>query len=465
MADRAAEILIVGGGPAGCAAARLLALWGHRVALVTREPHAHRPALAESIPPSCGKLFSVLGLAAAIDAAGFIRSSGNTVWWGEGDGRVERFGDGQRGWQVTSDALCATLCDGARAAGATIERARVTADQLDASPAALVLDCSGRAGIVARARGWRRHEPALKTVALAGLCRRDGGWPLPEESHTVIESYSSGWLWSVPVTRDTRYVTAMVDPRSSDLEGSAAREIYLAEISKAARFPLLVADAVLEGGPWGWDASMYSSTHYADDRVLLVGDAGSFIDPLSSAGVKKAIASGWLAAVVAHTALIRPGMRRTAFDFFAAREREVYQRFRSLTEQYLSDAAGGHAHPFWSDREFRGAPEKDVIEPSFARLRAEPALRVARGQVTFEDKAAVSGCEIVLERRLVNDAEPEGVRYVRDVDVVALIELAPGHRDAGELFNAYVGRHGPVAMPDFLFALSTALARGWLVWV
>jgi hypothetical protein len=32
-----------------------------------------------------------------------------------------------------------------------------------------------------------------------------------------------------------------------------------------------------------------------------------------------------------------------------------------------------------------------------------------------------------------------------------------------ELFKIYCERSGPVALPDFLVALSTALARRWLV--
>ena len=48
---------------------------------------------------------------------------------------------------------------------------------------------------------------------------------------------------------------------------------------------------------WACDASLYFSGAYAGPQFLLVGDAGSFIDPLSSFGVKKALASAWLAAV------------------------------------------------------------------------------------------------------------------------------------------------------------------------
>lgn len=457
------DVLILGGGPAGSAAARFLALWGHEVRLVTR-PHSG-PILAESLPPSCGKLFALLGVERAIEQANFIHSTGNTVWWGEGAGRVELFAEEQHGWQVTTDLLAAILLESARSVGVAIEYARATADSVAASAESIVLDCTGRTGVVARARGWRVYEPALKTVALVGNWRRRGEWPVPDVTHTLIESYADGWLWSVPVDADTRYIAAMIDPRSSNLEGDAGRAIYLKEISKAPRFASITDGAEFLSGPWGWDASMYSSTQYADERVLLVGDAGSFIDPLSSAGVKKALASGWLAAVAAHTALVRPDMRRIAFDFFAAREGEVYAGFRALTERYLTDAAGAHAHPFWSDREFADASPSEDIETAFARLRSEPELRVQRGEVSIEERPAISGCEIVLERRLVDARHAQGVRYLHDVDAVALVQRAPLHRDVGELFTEYTSLRGPVPLPDFLRALATALARAWLVWV
>ena len=94
---------------------------------------------------------------------------------------------------------------------------------------------------------------------------------------------------------------------------------------------------------------MYSSERPAGDTWLLVGDAASFIDPLSSAGVKKAMASGWLAAVTLNTALGRPGRKDMAFAFYSAREAETYAQFLALTRRHLSDGAPSD-HPFWTDR-------------------------------------------------------------------------------------------------------------------
>ena len=39
-------------------------------------------------------------MTAAIARAGFLRSTGNTVWWDSDQARVEPFAGGARGWQV-----------------------------------------------------------------------------------------------------------------------------------------------------------------------------------------------------------------------------------------------------------------------------------------------------------------------------------------------------------------------------
>jgi flavin-dependent dehydrogenase len=465
------EILVVGGGPAGAAAARLLALWGHDVRLLCRHRSPGAPTLAESLPPSCGKLFDLLGVSAAVDAAGFVRSTGNTVWWGEQSTRVEMFAGRQQGWQITADALSSVLTRAARDAGARIEEKRVAAADLDAARESIILDCTGRSGVVARARGWRVYEPDLRTVAVVGVWRRHRGWPVPDPTHTLIESYPDGWMWSVPLSAGTRYIAAMVDPRTSNLAAAASREIYLNEIAKTERFAALIDGATLEQGPTGWDASMYWSTTYASDRELLVGDAASFIDPLSSAGVKKALASGWLAAITAHTVMVRPAMRRTAVEFFAAREGEMYDHFRALTHRFLTDAAAGHPHAFWSDRvgsleaeATSDFAEEHAVQAAFERIRTASSLALRRGEnVRIEPRPAVSGCEIVMEARIVRSAS-SAVRYRHDVDLIALLDLAPQFDDAGKLFEAYVRQHGPVTLPDFLAALSAAVANGWLTW-
>ena len=142
----------------------------------------------------------------------------------------------------TTERLAAVLVEAARSAGARIEHARLAAEDLAAIEAPIVLDCSGRTGLVARARGWRVYEPALRTVALVAAWRRPDGWPVPDQTHTLIESYADGWVWSVPSLMEPRHVAVMVDPRTTDLaKAQPARDIYLAEIAKTRQFASLLA--------------------------------------------------------------------------------------------------------------------------------------------------------------------------------------------------------------------------------
>jgi hypothetical protein len=212
---------------------------------------------------------------------------------------------------------------------------------------------------------------------------------------------------------------------------------------------------------------MYHSTEYVADNVLLVGDAASFVDPLSSVGIKKALASAWLAAVAVHTSLIRPHLRATSLDFYGARERELYEATRNETERYWRDAAAVHAHPFWSDRssEPAGADQLERVRAAFERIRQATSIRLAvNPDARIEHRPAVSGTEIVLEERLVRPGSPAGIRFAHDVDVLALTELAPVYTSVPALFDAYNRHRAPVALPQFLSALATVVGHQWLVW-
>lgn len=459
------EILVVGGGPAAATAARLLASWGRDVILVARPESAHEPELPESLTPSCRKFFDLMGISSAVEAAGFIPSGGHTVWWG-GEERVEPFAEGQHGWQVTTGRLSRLMLATVEAAGGRVERRSLTAEEVLAWPARLRIDATGRAGVLARPFGRRRYEPGHRTVALIGHWRRSGPWPLSDPSHTLLESYADGWGWSVPIGPDTRALAVMVDPKTTRLvKGEGANAVYLAEIAKMAHLTEIFRGSDLVSGPSGWDASMYIAEQMTGDGWLLAGDANAFVDPLSSAGVKKAMASGWLAAVAANTALADPAMAETAFDFFAARERATYTQFLTLTRQFLLDGAPAPDHPFWADR---GAPAPDddraAVTAAWDRLRAAdvvtfrpaPGLEMAR-------RPALTERTIVLEERLVTPLVPDGVRYIDDVDVVRLIHLAPAANGVPDLFEKYALEAGATDLPGFARALATAVARGWLI--
>lgn len=329
--------------------------------LVTR-PAPPATWLAESIPGSAGKLLERVGALAALAAAGLVPNEGNTVWWAGRPRRDERFGAPERGVHADRAALEAVFH---RVAGEAGVRLRTDGPVVEAAAEAdgwrvatasgswrarWLLDASGRAGVLAR-RGFRTRERGIATLALTGRWTADADRPAPDPGCTLVESYRDGWAWSVPTSPRTRCVTAMVDPRRTDLARERGLDgMWRAELAKAARLGQRLGDGRLAGPVRACPASLYGATRHGQPGLLLVGDAGSFIDPLSSYGVKKALASAWLAAVVAHTALQDDAMAGPACALYDDREREVYRTYRQLSVPFLDEAAAAHDHPFWASR-------------------------------------------------------------------------------------------------------------------
>ncbi len=285
-----ADVAVVGGGPSGAVVARLLASWGHRVVVLARDDDPAR-SLANSLPPSTLKLLQQTGIANLVDQVGF-RTTGNTVWWGERDGHAESFSpDGSTwGYQVERAQLDPLLLEAAAAAGAHVvrgARARQVrtipgdmtvvygiGDHEHACRARLVLDCSGRAGVVAVPHTLRRQVPGGRMQALIGVWARDDHWALQHASHTVIETCDAGWAWSIPTSDTVRHVGLMVDGAASNLEkGASLDATYLAQLTRLSRINRQVHGARLVRA-FACDASVYTASSFAAPGVLLVGDAG-----------------------------------------------------------------------------------------------------------------------------------------------------------------------------------------------
>lgn len=483
------DAIIIGGGPAGSATAGLLALWGHRVLLVARTTDRSR-SLAESIPPSARKLLSAVGVLDAVESAGFPQNRGNSVYWGTPEGRTEGFGsaNASAGFQVCRSDFDEILLARAAAAGAEIctdARASLV-EFLDGDLAAVeytaaddqrraygrfAIDCSGRSGLIAR-RGLRVHEPGQRMQAFLGLWRNDAGWDTADDNRTTVETYEDGWAWSLAISRSIRQVAVMVDGGTTRTTRGPIAQAYAAELAKTRRLSQATSGATLERA-WACDASLYSSSDYAGPQFLLIGDAASCIDPLSSFGVKKALASAWLGAVAVHTALVDSQRRSLAMDFFSGRERELYAADLARTRSYARGAAAHHGHDFWTRR--ASAHDEDITAmDDSARLLRRPAVRAAhdsvRASATMQlawnrgialvKRPLVRGREIVLD-----DAIPFGtsaLRYANGVDLVALGHCASRNRQVPDAFDEYCRVHGPVALFEFLGALSLLVAEGVL---
>jgi len=435
---------VIGGGPAGSTVARLLALRGFSVAL------RHRPAakhsLAETLPPSIRNVFHLLGIQRQIDAAGFYRTTGNTSWWRSSRKQEENY-SGTTGYQVLRADFDRLLLRLAEEAGV-----RITSNP--ESQARYTLDCSGRAGVLARK--LRVPQEGFHTLALSAIWR--GPCKDVDPTHTLVEAYRGGWVWAIPLAADRRYVTVMTERGRK----------YAQELRQTRAIRKLLAGCVPEGQPWGCDASLYFARRYAtrlytNEDSLLVGDAGSFADPIASFGVKKALTSAWVAAAAVTTCLRHPERSALALEYFEQRERQTYADHMRQAAAHYAQGAVRFPTPFWTARaQFHDPAPK--FRAALNRLRAAPELSLHLGEgVRFEPRPALQGEEIALRPALTAPGLAPGQEFYYGVNLATLARIAETHHQLPALYDDYNRCEPPATLAAFLTALSFLMAVRVLV--
>ena len=478
------DVVVIGGGPAGATAAALLAAWGRSVVLVHGESDA--PSLAESLPASTRKLLGFLGQLAAVDAASFHPNEGNISHWAEQDALASTE---VAGYHVARAEFDRVLREHARAQGASIVDAHarrvevsdpvlvecVSADGVTTCRGGFVLDCSGRAGVIAR-RGLRRAESGYRTLAVAAEWTCEG-WPEGERTHTVVDSYRDGWAWSVPLSPVKRQCTVMLDADRTTIRKTDLERLYIEELQKARSIGTRLSGAVRTGTVWACDASVYDCVKAYEGESFLVGDAASFVEALSSGGVKKALSSAWTASVVVNTCLASPSMRGAASEFHDRRERQVFREYARWSTEFFREAARVYGDPFWTSRaDFGNSVAADRVGPSDFDLEHDANVRIKFEQLrdasniclvpgphlTFGHAPVIEDREVVLREGVVIAGFEVPLRFVAGVNLPELIRLATECRDLPSLAEVYERRVAAVDPRELLIGLSFLITRGVL---
>ncbi len=293
-ADAPCDVLVLGGGPAGCAAALHCARRGLNVTLLEAKPFP-RDHAGETLHPGVEPVLRQLGVWESLLAEDFPQHEGNWIEWGAAP-RFEAFGQDEHGpwrgfqaWRARFDHL---LLDHARAAGVHIrqpcaatgvlfgENNRIagvtTADgQLSAR---WVIDAAGGGHWLARQLRLAVEKFSPQLIARHGYVR--GSYPSRDEA-PLIKADATGWTWIARVGPDlyqwTRLVT--VGPQPS-------RDWVPPELAELAR----------EGTPRATDVTWRKVAPVAGLGYFMVGDAAATLDPAASHGVLKGLMSGMMAA-------------------------------------------------------------------------------------------------------------------------------------------------------------------------
>ena len=350
---------MVGGGPAGSAAAAALAGEGVSVLLVERQIFP-RFRIGESLLPAATPVLERLGALEAVRSAGFVEKHGATFSFEDGSAHGSiRFAQGigieePETWHVDRSQFDELLLQHAVACGAEARlgvQARkpvfgedgvtltlTSAGGDDSVEAKFLIDASGQSALVSKHWNLRQPDEELQLQALhtqmVGVAPGD---QVAAGDIQVISRTDMGWQWFIPLD-ETRTSVGVVLPRAIARErvpsGAQEREALLHTLLQES--PVSAArtlDARIIA-PVRVDADFsYACRRYAGPRWFVVGDAGSFLDPVFSTGVTIALMSGEEAASAVWARL--EGERQELVEaWFERTQRLRYKFFRRWVKAF-----------------------------------------------------------------------------------------------------------------------------------
>jgi flavin-dependent dehydrogenase len=365
------DVLVVGGGPAGLAAAVGLRLSTGMDVVVAEAGGDPAERFGESLPPDILVALERLGLTDTFRAAGHLPCPGVISLWGAEKPGHNDFILNPMGpaWHVCRARFEAMLRARATQAGASVwTRTRaVAARPVDDGfaislrragegtrpvRAAWVLDATGSRSWFARRQGAtrREHDRMIAIVRIAALGR--GTFT----AQTIVEATPGGWWYAARLPHE-RIVTVLMADRSEARGLTAAGYAGWRRRLAATRTIAPRLDRCrLEHERFATHPATSSILDRVDgERWLAIGDAASVYDPIAAQGIHKALADAADATTViaAATELGEPPPWRYA-DRVAAR-----------FEDYLANRAHLYAlerrwpeAPFWRARMANARPAR-----------------------------------------------------------------------------------------------------------
>ena len=316
------DVIVAGGGPAGCAAATLVAQEGHRVLLLERDQFP-RFKIGESLMPATYWTLERLGVLDRMPALASPRKHSVQFFRAGGAASAPFYfssvDDHQSSvsWEVDRAAFDQMLLERAAEAGAVVRQRTAVRDvlmdgdrvvgvhavsgdgQAGDIRASVVVDATGQSALLSRKFKLTAWDPKLKHASLYTRYRGAARDPGIDEGATLIfhTDNEDSWFWYIPLP-DNLVSVGVVGPidylvlgRESDPLQTFHEELGICPALQ----PRLRESARIAPVRAVKDFS-YVSRRIAGDGWVLAGDAFGFLDPIYSSGVFLALKSGEMAA-------------------------------------------------------------------------------------------------------------------------------------------------------------------------
>lgn len=380
------DVAIAGGGPAGAAAAIMLARAGWQVLLADARPLASSAAalrIGEGFPPSAKALLTELDVWPQFLADGHRVSHGNVSVWGSDIAQQQDFLHDLHGhgYQLERRSFDTMLQRAAQQAGAQfmpatrlslagdaklgmhtvqLQDVQQQARQNKTITANWLIDATGRNASLARKLGAQRLQCdqllafyALLTAPSESEAASD------QDGRSMIEAVENGWWYSVllpaakPHAHAQRLLAYFSDADLLDKASLLTSTGFSAQLKHTKLLAPLCARHryQLAGAPLGVSAASACLAQSCGERWLAAGDAALSFDPLSSQGIATAIYSGIQAA---HAIQRAQAGDSSALGNYAQLLAKIFHSYLQHRQEFYALEQRWPQQAFWQRRAVRG---------------------------------------------------------------------------------------------------------------
>ncbi len=307
------DVIVAGGGPAGCTAATLLAQHGHRVLLLEKGSHP-RFHIGESMLPYAEPVIRRLGLDWG---EGNVFKAG-AVFIDEATGQEMFFqlSGEHRAYQVERSRFDRLLWANAARHGVVcrdrcaVEAVRFDADQVAVTTPAgdfqarYFIDATGRAALLGRrARRIERIDHLGRFALYSHYAPVQGALAdeLYAHGNIWILMVDIGWMWVIPLAG--RKVSIGLVSKSKRPAGMDTTALFQRYVAASPRLQRLLAGARRQLPVQAEANFSYLNRRRYGPRHISIGDAAGFLDPVFSSGVFLALTGAARAADRIHSGL------------------------------------------------------------------------------------------------------------------------------------------------------------------
>lgn len=351
------DAIVIGGGPGGSSAASYLSRAGHKVCLLEKEvfPRFH---IGESLLPYNRAIFEELGLIPELERIGFPKKYGAQFHLGNGskftcfvfkEGKFTKHHDAFQVERATFDhvllkhaaKLGAEVREGCTVKNVVVNNAtaQVSVESGFGSEilkAAFIIDASGRSNLTGNQEGVREIHPRMKKLAVFGHFEGVQLDPGPKGGDTIIIRLEEKWFWIIPISKTKTSVGCVMDKEDFAAAKASPQKIFDSIVAGHKVIRERMANARLVGSIQTTSDFSYHNRTLVSPRLIRVGDAAGFMDPIFSAGVYLAMFSGREAAHAISKALKEGHDGAADFAKYEKRIRNALHTYWEMVEHYYT---------------------------------------------------------------------------------------------------------------------------------